>query len=142
MGAGGSIRFPTDRRKLRDPATSEAEDDLSSTAYQNLLRLTILDNIRLEFQRPTTVLLYGCPYGCLDTVAEFLAKKLQFRCVKCEINQSLESDSTDVFEGAQQSGIIFLNYPQTFDQVLSLQARKSVSNLVVIFLNCSYAVGA
>jgi hypothetical protein len=137
MGTGASL----ERKKFnRDPVNSEAENDLSSTAYQNLLRLTILDNIRLEFQRPTTILLYGCPYGCLDTTAEFLAKKLQFGSVKCELNQSLESDPREVLEGTQKFGIIFQNYPQTFEQALSLQALKIVSNLVVIFLNCSYAV--
>jgi hypothetical protein len=138
MGAVTSRRL--DRKKVRVSVNSEAEDDLSSTAYQNLLRLTILDNIRLEFQRPTTILLYGCPYGCLDSIAEFLTQKLQFGSVKCGINQCLESDPMEILEGPQNFGIIFQNYPQNFDQVLSLQSLKIDSQLVVIFLNSSYAV--
>lgn len=137
MGAAAAV---FERQPLRESVVSGAEEDYSSNAYHNILRLTIIENIRLEFQRPTTVLLYGCPYGCLEIVTQFLAKKMEFDVLKCEIDQPLGSDLKEVFETSQKFGILFQNYPQTFDQMLSLQSLTNSSQIVVIFLNCSYAV--
>jgi hypothetical protein len=132
MGASASVYD----RPLAESVTSDYEEDLTSNAYQNLLRLTIIENIRLEFQRPTTVLVYGCPYGCLDSVTNFLAHKLDYGVVACEVGQSLTSDS----DSSKKAGTLYQNYPQTFEQMLAFQTLTNSCQIVVIFLNCSYAV--
>jgi hypothetical protein len=136
MGAGSVFR-----QKLPESMVSDCEEDLSSDAYQNLLRLTIIENIRLEFQRPTTVLLYGCPYGCVASATQFLAQKLDYRVVTCEIGQPLMLKSEPTApSGSVKAGTLYQNYPQTFEQILSFQTLTNSCQIAVIFLNSSYAV--
>lgn len=115
---------------------------MSSNAIHNILRMNIIENIRLEFQRPTTVICYGTPYGSIDSITQFLAKKLGYFVVKCEIGQSLNlSELIELLDMSSNYGFLFQNYPQTFEQILSLQTLLKGSQIVVLFLNCSYAVG-
>lgn len=148
MGASVSI-LETYSQRLgggKELLQSECEDEFSSVASENFLRLTILENIRLEFQRPTIVLLYGCPHSCVNYVSKFLSKKLGYEIIECGIDQPLDYESqhqSNISSSSSSSpyyGQLYQNYPQTFEQVLSLQSTTKGSQIVVIFLNCSYAV--
>lgn len=174
MGASASILESKSPQIGKESLLSECEDEFCSAASENFLRLTIIENIQLEFQRPTVVLLYGCPYSCIDLVSQFLSKKLKYEIIKCDLGQSLNLENiqftnpstssstpsctpsssirssstssssplsgTGVNTNIRNQGKLFQNYPQTFEQVLLLQSLVKGCQIVVIFLNSSYAV--
>lgn len=119
------------------PPVKDIRESSSGDAFDSVLRRSIVEGIKLQFQRPTVVILFAPPYSIVEEVAIFLAWKTNFPII-----DPLSGNFRERVRNSDcNSGYIIKQYPRTFEEAINLPSYEAKMHHVAIFLTGSYEVG-
>jgi hypothetical protein len=128
---GGVMSSLSDKNNDDVRENTPGEDALNS-----VLRRSIVEGIKLEFQRPTAIIVYGPPYSIVPEVVTFLSWKTNFPIIDPLAPDFRERVACQDCIG----GYIIHQYPRTFEDAINLPSYEANMHHVAIFLTGSYEV--